>query len=74
MLGASWRTSTGGLSAMLVAVGVILKQVVAAIDGDPSTVANVDAAIVAAGVIANGLGLWNARDDKVSSEQAQAKP
>ena len=74
MLGASWRTSTGGLSAMLVAVGVILKQVVAAIDGDPSTVANVDAAIVAAGVIAHGLGLWNARDDKVSSEQAQAKP
>ena len=74
MLGASWRTSSGGLTAMLVALGVILKQIMAAIDGDPSTVANVDAAIVAMGVIANGLGLWNARDDKVSTEQAKESP
>ena len=72
MLGASWRTSSGGLTAMLVALGVVLKQIVAAIDGDVETVCNIDALVVAIGVIANGIGLWNARDDKVTSQQANA--
>lgn len=74
MLGASWRTSSSGLTTILVAVGVILKQIVAGIDSDPETLVNVDAIIAAIGMIGSGLGLWNARDDKVSTTEAKLNP
>jgi hypothetical protein len=60
---ASWRTTTTGVLAILVAVAGALK---AELDGDPVTVA--DWGAVAAAVMA-GLGLILARDAKVSSQQ-----
>ena len=60
---ASWRTTTTGILAILVAVAGALK---AELDGDVSTVA--DWGAVAAAVVA-GIGLILARDAKVSSQQ-----
>jgi hypothetical protein len=64
----SWRTSLAGLGAILVAAGDTLK---ALMDGNPAT--NPDWAMVVAAISA-GLGLIFARDNKVTSEQAGAKP
>jgi hypothetical protein len=60
---ASWRTTTTGILAIIVALSGALK---AELDGDPVTVA--DWGAVAAAVMA-GVGLILARDAKVSSQQ-----
>lgn len=65
-MGSSWRTTTAGIGAILIAVGSALG---AQFDSDPATVADWGAVIAA--VIA-GIGLLFARDNKVTSEQAQA--
>ena len=63
----SWRTTTAGIAAIVVAIGT---AVGALFDADPLTLP--DWGAVAAAVMA-GLGLLAARDNKVSSEQAGAK-
>ncbi len=64
---ASWRTTSAGIAAILVAVGAALTALT---DSDPVTVP--DWGAVVAAVIA-GIGLIFARDEKVSSEQAGVK-
>jgi predicted aconitase with swiveling domain len=63
----SWRTTTSGVIAILLAFGAAAQ---ALIDGNPAT--NPDWAAVGAAVMA-GIGLLTARDHKVTSEQAGAK-
>jgi len=63
----SWRTTVAGIGAILVAVG---SAVAAYFDNDPLT--NADWGAVVAAIIA-GVGLLNARDNKVSSEKAGVK-
>ncbi len=63
----SWRTTTAGVAAIVVAIGT---AVGALFDADPLTLP--DWGAVAAAVMA-GVGLLAARDNKVSSEQAGAK-
>lgn len=63
----SWRTTTAGIAAIVVALGT---AVGALFDADPLTFP--DWGAVAAAVMA-GIGLLAARDNKVSSEQAGAK-
>ena len=63
----SWRTTTAGIAAIVVAVGT---AVGALFDADPLTLP--DWGAVAAAVM-GGVGLLAARDNKVSSEQAGAK-
>lgn len=60
---ASWKTTTTGILAIVVALAGALK---AELDGDPVTVA--DWGAVTAAVMA-GIGLIFARDAKVSSQQ-----
>jgi len=62
----SWKTTTAGIGAILIAVGSALS---AQFDNDPTSVADWGAVIAA--VIA-GVGLLFARDNKVTSEQAGA--
>ena len=63
MTKASWRTTTTGILAIVVAIAGAAK---AEFDGDPFTVA--DWGAVAAAIMA-GIGLILARDAKVSSQQ-----
>ena len=63
----SWRTTTAGIAAIVVALGT---AVGALFDADPLTIP--DWGAVAAAVMA-GIGLLAARDNNVSSEQAGAK-
>lgn len=74
LLGASWRTSSAGGSAFMAAIAVMLHQLSFILDGDPSTVANIDAMVLAGAAICNGIGNWLSRDDQVTSAQAQARP
>lgn len=62
----SWKTTTAGVGAILIAIGSAMS---AQFDSDPATVADWGAVIAA--VIA-GIGLIFARDNKVTSEQAGA--
>lgn len=66
-MNASWRTTVAGIAAIVTAVA---SAIAALLDNDPTTVPEWGA--VAAAVMA-GVGLLNARDNKVSSEQAGAK-
>jgi hypothetical protein len=74
-MGASWRTFT---SALIVAGGVILTQIGYGLDSDPDTVTNWDLIVKTIGTLLTVGGItsvgWFARDDKVTSEQAGAKP
>jgi hypothetical protein len=63
----SWRTTTAGIAAIVVAIAT---AVGALFDADPLTLP--DWGAVAAAIMA-GVGLLAARDNKVSSEQAGAK-
>jgi hypothetical protein len=63
----SWRTTTAGIAAIVVALGT---AVGALFDADPLTLP--DWGAVAAAVMA-GIGLLAARDNRVTSEQAGAK-
>jgi hypothetical protein len=60
---ASWKTTTTGILAIVVALAGALK---AELDGDPVTVADWGAVAVA---VMAGVGLIFARDAKVSSQQ-----
>jgi len=64
----SWRTTLAGIGAILVAVGTAVS---AMFDNDPATMPEWGAVVAAC--IA-GFGLIFARDNKVTSEQAGAKP
>lgn len=64
----SWRTTTAGIIAIIVAV---VGAIGAVIDDDPKT--NPDYGAVGAAIMA-GLGLITARDNNVTSEDAGAKP
>lgn len=63
----SWKTTTAGIGAILVAVG---SAMTAMFDNDPSTVPEWGAVVAA---IIAGIGLITARDNNVTSEQAGAK-
>jgi len=63
----SWKTTTAGVGAILVALG---SAMTAMFDADPLTVP--DWGAVVAAIIA-GIGLITARDNDVTSEQAGAK-
>lgn len=65
-MGSSWRTTTAGIGAILIAIGSALA---AQFDADPATVPDWGA-VIAAGIA--GIGLLFARDNKVTSEQAGA--
>lgn len=65
---ASWRTSLFGVGGL---VSVIAATATALTDGKPET--NPDWGAVAGALMAC-LGLMFARDDKVTSEEAKAKP
>jgi hypothetical protein len=60
----SWRTTTAGIASIVAAVATAL---VAITDNDPLTVPDWGAL---GGLLALGLGLVAARDNKVSSEEA----
>jgi hypothetical protein len=63
----SWKTTTAGIGAILVAIGAAMK---AMFDNDPSTVPEWGAVVAA---IIAGIGLIAARDNNVTSEQAGVK-
>lgn len=62
----SWKTTVGGIGAILAAVGAAMQQL---FDGNPAT--NPDWGIVATAIM-TGFGLIFARDNNVSSEEAGA--
>ena len=62
----SWRTTFAGIGAILVAVGA---AATAYFDTDPTTV--VDFGVLVAAILA-GIGLISARDNGVTSEQANS--
>ena len=64
----SWKTSAAGIAAILVALGGAVQVL---FDGNPAT--NPDWNVTVAAVLA-GVGLMTARDNKVTSESAGAKP
>lgn len=66
MKNASWKTTTAGIAAIVVALAT---AVGALFDADPTTLP--DWGAVAAAVMA-GIGLIAARDNNVTSEQAGA--
>ncbi len=68
MIPASWRTTLAGISTILAALAIAGK---AFFDTDPAT--NVDWSQLSLAITA-GLGLINARDNKVTSAQAGAEP
>lgn len=70
ILGASYKTSAVGWSVILGSLGVILSNVAFAIDADPATVCNWQLVIVSAITAVTGLGNIFARDEHVSTEQA----
>lgn len=62
----SWKTTLTGIALLL---GAISSALVALFDGNPATVVDFDAIMVALA----GLGLMAARDNGVTSEEAGAK-
>lgn len=68
-----WTTASGILL-LVMALGLLSGAAQAQFDGVPETVADWNAAWDALVVALAGLGLIKARDNKVSDEQAGAKP
>jgi len=64
----SWRTSALGIAAILTAIAGAVR---AMFDNDPTTVVSYEQTAAA---IAAGWALLFARDNKVTSEEARAKP
>lgn len=62
----SWKTTITGLAVLLIAVGTTAK---ALLDGDPTTNPDFNELLAALA----GLGLWAARDNKVTSEDVLRK-
>ena len=71
ILGASYKTSTAGLAAILGAVGVILTQASYWLDADPATVTDWPVVFVAVSAAIAGIGNLFSRDDKVSTDEAR---
>lgn len=67
-------TSTSGWLLVLVALGLLAGAARAQFDGDPNTIADWDAAFTLLVAALSGVGLIKARENKVSDEQAGAKP
>jgi len=63
----SWKTTAAGV---FVALAAVLTQASAALDGNPETIADWSAVLVA---VSAAVGLFMARDNDVSSEDAGAK-
>ena len=63
----SWKTTVSGL---LAALTVIFGQVTNLFDGDSNTVADWNIVIA---TVMTAIGLFNSRDNNVSSEEAGAK-
>jgi len=66
----SWKTTVLGVCTILVAVA---SAIIALIDGDPTTVVDVESVIGAVVGALVGMGLIAARDNGVTSEDAGAK-
>lgn len=66
----SWRTTTAGIAGIVASIALAVK---AFLDGDPETTVNVGELITAIMGTLGSIGLINARDNKVSSEDAGAK-
>lgn len=64
----SWKTSTSGISAIVIALFTLIIQPLT--DNDPATIPNYNVAITA---ILAGVGLITARDNDKSSEETGAK-
>lgn len=62
----SWRTTILGIATLLGALALVAK---ALLDGDPATNPDFNELLAALA----GLGLWAARDNKVTSEDVGAK-
>ena len=63
----SWKTTVGGVALI---AGAAAQIIAALVDSDPTTVANWDLAYAQ---IAAGVALLFARDNNVTSEEANAK-
>lgn len=66
----SWKTSTAGVVALLVAVGSLINLVNSFLEGQPITFEQISVAVVAVTVAATGIF---ARDNNVTSEEAGAE-
>jgi hypothetical protein len=67
----SWRTTACGVLAL---VASAIPMAIAFIDGDPNTTVGMEQLSALGMGIAAAFGLTLARDNKVTSEQAGAKP
>lgn len=74
ILGASWKTSLGGVIALCAASGALGVALNYQFDGSATTVANWDGVVQAFGLVGAAFGLLNARDNLVSTPQAKAQP
>jgi len=63
----SWKTTVCGILALVIAVATAAK---ALLDGDPNTVPNWE---IVAGSVMAAIGLFVARDNDVTSEDAGVK-
>lgn len=67
----SWRTTIiAGLNVLIILAGLIINV----IDMNPETVADFNKAIVGIMAILNSLGLFAARDSRVSSQESGIRP
>lgn len=66
--GKSWRTTSNALIAALM---IVLPQLQKLVDVDPENLTSPDWAVVVAAAF-GFIAFWNARDHKVSSEEAGA--
>lgn len=64
----SWKTTAAGLGTIMTTIGTVLNQIM---DGNPAT--NPDWNLVLPLLFTGCIGLF-ARDNNVTSEQANAKP
>lgn len=70
MIGTSWRTSLGGVVALCASIGLLGTALSAQFDSSSATVANWQLVLESFGFAGVALGLMNARDNRVTSEQA----
>jgi len=67
----NWKTSLGGLAAILAAVKLLMGYLSPAWDDDPETMVNWNMVLESLGVLAAGLAaLWARDNDKSSADNA----